>query len=158
MSCPAPYLRLPIPRSSCTRPYGIEYPCPGEPAVTHLHPPPCQVPRVPFQALAMVVPPQEPDRVPSTITAPPPVISKGQHIAQCERHALPTPKSPSTFLFLREQAGDEAAWFPAALIRLEWRRSRPSILHESFRCHDAHVYINHTPMSERIYRNDACVS
>ncbi|KAG9346766.1 hypothetical protein JZ751_007083, partial [Albula glossodonta] len=36
-----------------------------------------QVPRVPFQALAMVVPPQEPDRVPSTITAPPPVASKG---------------------------------------------------------------------------------
>ncbi|KAJ8408895.1 hypothetical protein AAFF_G00247130 [Aldrovandia affinis] len=36
-----------------------------------------QVPRVPFQALAMVVPPQEPDRVPSTITTPPPVASKG---------------------------------------------------------------------------------
>uniref|UniRef100_A0A8C9TQD7 Ankyrin repeat and KH domain containing 1 n=1 Tax=Scleropages formosus TaxID=113540 RepID=A0A8C9TQD7_SCLFO len=36
-----------------------------------------QVPRVPFQALAMVVPPQEPDRVPSAITAPPQVTSKG---------------------------------------------------------------------------------
>lgn len=36
-----------------------------------------QAPRVPFQALAMVVPPQEPDRVPSTIPTPPPVISKG---------------------------------------------------------------------------------
>ncbi|XP_042165753.1 ankyrin repeat and KH domain-containing protein 1-like isoform X5 [Oncorhynchus tshawytscha] len=34
-------------------------------------------PRVPFQALAMVVPPQEPDRVPSNITTPPPVITKG---------------------------------------------------------------------------------
>ncbi|TRY57576.1 hypothetical protein DNTS_023504 [Danionella cerebrum] len=32
-----------------------------------------QAPRVPFQALAMVVPPQEPDRMPST---PPPVTSK----------------------------------------------------------------------------------
>uniref|UniRef100_A0A8C9T4K5 Ankyrin repeat and KH domain containing 1 n=1 Tax=Scleropages formosus TaxID=113540 RepID=A0A8C9T4K5_SCLFO len=37
-----------------------------------------QVPRVPFQALAMVVPPQEPDRVPSAITAPPQVTSKGR--------------------------------------------------------------------------------
>ncbi|XP_057215835.1 ankyrin repeat and KH domain-containing protein 1 isoform X4 [Triplophysa rosa] len=36
-----------------------------------------QAPRVPFQALAMVVPPQEPDRVPSTIPSPPPVTSKG---------------------------------------------------------------------------------
>uniref|UniRef100_A0A8C1VXB7 Ankyrin repeat and KH domain containing 1 n=1 Tax=Cyprinus carpio TaxID=7962 RepID=A0A8C1VXB7_CYPCA len=35
-----------------------------------------QAPRVPFQALAMVVPPQEPDRVPSTIPTPPPVTSK----------------------------------------------------------------------------------
>nr|XP_023679787.1 ankyrin repeat and KH domain-containing protein 1-like isoform X1 [Paramormyrops kingsleyae] len=35
-----------------------------------------QVPRVPFQALAMVVPPQEPDRVPSTVSTPPPVTSK----------------------------------------------------------------------------------
>uniref|UniRef100_A0A8C7V590 K Homology domain-containing protein n=1 Tax=Oncorhynchus mykiss TaxID=8022 RepID=A0A8C7V590_ONCMY len=34
-------------------------------------------PRVPFQALAMVVPPQEPDRVPSNITTPPSVITKG---------------------------------------------------------------------------------
>uniref|UniRef100_A0A673XI14 Ankyrin repeat and KH domain containing 1 n=1 Tax=Salmo trutta TaxID=8032 RepID=A0A673XI14_SALTR len=39
-----------------------------------------QAPRVPFQALAMVVPPQEPDRVPSNITTPPPVITKGQFI------------------------------------------------------------------------------
>uniref|UniRef100_A0A673HNP7 Ankyrin repeat and KH domain-containing protein 1-like n=1 Tax=Sinocyclocheilus rhinocerous TaxID=307959 RepID=A0A673HNP7_9TELE len=36
-----------------------------------------QAPRVPFQALAMVVPPQEPDRVPSSIPTPPPVTSKG---------------------------------------------------------------------------------
>ncbi|XP_014911268.1 ankyrin repeat and KH domain-containing protein 1 isoform X9 [Poecilia latipinna] len=35
-----------------------------------------QVPRVPFQALAMVVPPQEPDRAPSNIATPPPVSSK----------------------------------------------------------------------------------
>uniref|UniRef100_A0A3B4BZD6 K Homology domain-containing protein n=1 Tax=Pygocentrus nattereri TaxID=42514 RepID=A0A3B4BZD6_PYGNA len=35
-----------------------------------------QAPRVPFQALAMVVPPQEPDRVPSTIATPPPVTNK----------------------------------------------------------------------------------
>uniref|UniRef100_A0AAY5L7P2 K Homology domain-containing protein n=1 Tax=Esox lucius TaxID=8010 RepID=A0AAY5L7P2_ESOLU len=34
-------------------------------------------PRVPFQALAMVVPPQEPDRVPSNLTTPPPVNTKG---------------------------------------------------------------------------------
>uniref|UniRef100_A0AAY5KYA1 K Homology domain-containing protein n=1 Tax=Esox lucius TaxID=8010 RepID=A0AAY5KYA1_ESOLU len=37
-----------------------------------------QAPRVPFQALAMVVPPQEPDRVPSNLTTPPPVNTKGQ--------------------------------------------------------------------------------
>ncbi|XP_051533099.1 ankyrin repeat and KH domain-containing protein 1-like isoform X2 [Myxocyprinus asiaticus] len=36
-----------------------------------------QAPRVPFKALAMVVPPQEPDRVPSTIPTPPPVTNKG---------------------------------------------------------------------------------
>uniref|UniRef100_H2LRI7 Ankyrin repeat and KH domain containing 1 n=1 Tax=Oryzias latipes TaxID=8090 RepID=H2LRI7_ORYLA len=36
-----------------------------------------QVPRVPFQALAMVVPPQEPDRAPSNISTPPPISSKG---------------------------------------------------------------------------------
>ncbi|XP_062309106.1 ankyrin repeat and KH domain-containing protein 1-like isoform X4 [Osmerus eperlanus] len=36
-----------------------------------------QAPRVPFQALAMVVPPQEPDRAPSSLVAPPPVIGKG---------------------------------------------------------------------------------
>uniref|UniRef100_A0A3P8NK43 K Homology domain-containing protein n=1 Tax=Astatotilapia calliptera TaxID=8154 RepID=A0A3P8NK43_ASTCA len=37
-----------------------------------------QVPRVPFQALAMVVPPQEPDRTPSNIATPPPVSSKAE--------------------------------------------------------------------------------
>lgn len=37
-----------------------------------------QVPRVPFQALAMVVPPQEPDRAPSSIATPPPISSKGK--------------------------------------------------------------------------------
>uniref|UniRef100_A0A4W6D9U1 Ankyrin repeat and KH domain containing 1 n=1 Tax=Lates calcarifer TaxID=8187 RepID=A0A4W6D9U1_LATCA len=36
-----------------------------------------QVPRVPIQALAMVVPPQEPDRAPSNIATPPPISSKG---------------------------------------------------------------------------------
>ncbi|XP_037318171.2 ankyrin repeat and KH domain-containing protein 1 isoform X3 [Pungitius pungitius] len=36
-----------------------------------------QVPRVPFQALAMVVPPQEPDRAPSSIVTPSPVTIKG---------------------------------------------------------------------------------
>ncbi|KAK5925302.1 hypothetical protein CgunFtcFv8_017837 [Champsocephalus gunnari] len=36
-----------------------------------------QVPRVPFQSLAMVVPPQEPDRAPSNIATPSPVSSKG---------------------------------------------------------------------------------
>ncbi|XP_041079108.1 ankyrin repeat and KH domain-containing protein 1-like isoform X7 [Polyodon spathula] len=36
-----------------------------------------QAPRVPVQALAMVVPPQEPDRAPSNIAASPPVASKG---------------------------------------------------------------------------------
>ncbi|XP_041079110.1 ankyrin repeat and KH domain-containing protein 1-like isoform X9 [Polyodon spathula] len=35
-----------------------------------------QAPRVPVQALAMVVPPQEPDRAPSNIAASPPVASK----------------------------------------------------------------------------------
>ncbi|XP_058852021.1 ankyrin repeat and KH domain-containing protein 1-like isoform X8 [Acipenser ruthenus] len=35
-----------------------------------------QAPRVPVQALAMVVPPQEPDRAPSNIAAPPPVANK----------------------------------------------------------------------------------
>ncbi|XP_028314515.1 ankyrin repeat and KH domain-containing protein 1 isoform X2 [Gouania willdenowi] len=35
-----------------------------------------QVPRVPFQALPMVVPPQEPDRTPSNIATPPPISSK----------------------------------------------------------------------------------
>ncbi|KAM6985007.1 ankyrin repeat and KH domain-containing protein 1-like [Aplochiton taeniatus] len=36
-----------------------------------------QAPRVPFQALAMVVPPQEPDRTPSSMSTPPPVSNKG---------------------------------------------------------------------------------
>ncbi|KAJ7997313.1 hypothetical protein DPEC_G00227670 [Dallia pectoralis] len=36
-----------------------------------------QAPRVPFKALAMVVPPQEPDRIPSSLTTPPPVNTKG---------------------------------------------------------------------------------
>ncbi|XP_039629686.1 ankyrin repeat and KH domain-containing protein 1 isoform X3 [Polypterus senegalus] len=36
-----------------------------------------QVPRVPVQALPPMVPPQEPDRAPSNITAPPPVSNKG---------------------------------------------------------------------------------
>ncbi|KAG2455695.1 ankyrin repeat and KH domain-containing protein 1 isoform X8 [Polypterus senegalus] len=35
-----------------------------------------QVPRVPVQALPPMVPPQEPDRAPSNITAPPPVSNK----------------------------------------------------------------------------------
>uniref|UniRef100_A0A6Q2ZIT2 K Homology domain-containing protein n=1 Tax=Esox lucius TaxID=8010 RepID=A0A6Q2ZIT2_ESOLU len=52
------------------------------PDLSQLTPPsqdPSQVPRVPFQALAMVVPPQEPDRAPSNITTPPPpVSSKGE--------------------------------------------------------------------------------
>uniref|UniRef100_A0A8C7QX56 Ankyrin repeat and KH domain containing 1 n=1 Tax=Oncorhynchus mykiss TaxID=8022 RepID=A0A8C7QX56_ONCMY len=52
------------------------------PDLCQLTPPsqdPSQVPRVPFQALAMVVPPQEPDRAPSNITTPPPpVTSKGK--------------------------------------------------------------------------------
>uniref|UniRef100_A0A8C9S3A6 Ankyrin repeat and KH domain containing 1 n=1 Tax=Scleropages formosus TaxID=113540 RepID=A0A8C9S3A6_SCLFO len=36
-----------------------------------------QVPRVPFQDLPMVVPPQEPDGMPSNIVTPPPVSGKG---------------------------------------------------------------------------------
>uniref|UniRef100_A0A673XGI4 Ankyrin repeat and KH domain containing 1 n=1 Tax=Salmo trutta TaxID=8032 RepID=A0A673XGI4_SALTR len=49
-----------------------------------------QAPRVPFQALAMVVPPQEPDRVPSNITTPPPVITKGSSKQRLSPH-LGTP-------------------------------------------------------------------
>uniref|UniRef100_A0A8C8LTC1 K Homology domain-containing protein n=1 Tax=Oncorhynchus tshawytscha TaxID=74940 RepID=A0A8C8LTC1_ONCTS len=45
-----------------------------------------QAPRVPFQALAMVVPPQEPDRVPSNITTPPPVITKGSSKQRLSPH------------------------------------------------------------------------
>uniref|UniRef100_A0A668AYX1 Ankyrin repeat and KH domain containing 1 n=1 Tax=Myripristis murdjan TaxID=586833 RepID=A0A668AYX1_9TELE len=46
------------------------------PDLSQLTPPSQDVPRVPFQALAMVVPPQEPDRAPSNIATPPPVSSK----------------------------------------------------------------------------------
>uniref|UniRef100_A0A3Q1FCP9 Ankyrin repeat and KH domain containing 1 n=1 Tax=Acanthochromis polyacanthus TaxID=80966 RepID=A0A3Q1FCP9_9TELE len=42
------------------------------PDLSQLTPPSQDVPRVPFQALAMVVPPQEPDRAPSNIATPPP--------------------------------------------------------------------------------------
>ncbi|XP_061580997.1 ankyrin repeat and KH domain-containing protein 1 isoform X8 [Cololabis saira] len=52
-----------------------------------------QVPRVPFQALAMVVPPQEPDRAPSNIATPPPVSSKG---ASKQRQAALQPGVPSS--------------------------------------------------------------
>ncbi|KAM4621792.1 ankyrin repeat and KH domain-containing protein 1 isoform 1-T1 [Polymixia lowei] len=52
-----------------------------------------QVPRVPFQALAMVVPPQEPDRAPSNITTPPPVSSKG---VSKQRQAALQPGGPSS--------------------------------------------------------------
>uniref|UniRef100_A0A672IQK3 Ankyrin repeat and KH domain-containing protein 1-like n=1 Tax=Salarias fasciatus TaxID=181472 RepID=A0A672IQK3_SALFA len=48
-----------------------------------------QVPRVPFQALAMVVPPQEPDRAPSNIATPPPVSSKGEQ--SCLQTSEPLP-------------------------------------------------------------------
>ncbi|XP_075897708.1 ankyrin repeat and KH domain-containing protein 1 isoform X8 [Nelusetta ayraudi] len=51
-----------------------------------------QVPRVPFQALAMVVPPQEPDRAPSNIATPPPVSSKG---VSKQRQAALQPGSPN---------------------------------------------------------------
>lgn len=47
---------------------------------------PQQVPRVPIQALAMVVPPQEPDRAPSNIATPPPISSKGK---QCYKSCHP---------------------------------------------------------------------
>uniref|UniRef100_A0A4W5LYS0 Ankyrin repeat and KH domain containing 1 n=1 Tax=Hucho hucho TaxID=62062 RepID=A0A4W5LYS0_9TELE len=46
-------------------------------------------PRVPFQALAMVVPPQEPDRVPSNITTPPPTITKGQIMVSAVSSRVP---------------------------------------------------------------------
>ncbi|XP_066501518.1 ankyrin repeat and KH domain-containing protein 1 isoform X2 [Hoplias malabaricus] len=52
-----------------------------------------QAPRVPFQALAMVVPPQEPDRVPSTISTPPPVTNKGmskQRLSSLQGNAVAT--------------------------------------------------------------------
>uniref|UniRef100_A0A3B3DB52 Ankyrin repeat and KH domain containing 1 n=1 Tax=Oryzias melastigma TaxID=30732 RepID=A0A3B3DB52_ORYME len=52
-----------------------------------------QVPRVPFQALAMVVPPQEPDRAPSNISTPPPISSKG---VSKQRQAALQPGVPSS--------------------------------------------------------------
>nr|XP_020447407.1 LOW QUALITY PROTEIN: ankyrin repeat and KH domain-containing protein 1-like [Monopterus albus] len=52
-----------------------------------------QVPRVPFQALAMVVPPQEPDRAPSNIATPPPISSKGM---SKQRQAALQPGVPSS--------------------------------------------------------------
>ncbi|KAF7227943.1 ankyrin repeat and KH domain-containing protein 1 isoform X2 [Nothobranchius furzeri] len=66
------------------------------PDLSQLTPPsqdPSQVPRVPFQALAMVVPPQEPDRAPSNIIAtPPPVSSIG---ASKQRQSALQPGGPS---------------------------------------------------------------
>uniref|UniRef100_A0A8C9YZA6 Ankyrin repeat and KH domain containing 1 n=1 Tax=Sander lucioperca TaxID=283035 RepID=A0A8C9YZA6_SANLU len=50
-----------------------------------------QVPRVPFQALAMVVPPQEPDRAPSNIATPPPVSSKGNPCNKSRHPVQPLP-------------------------------------------------------------------
>uniref|UniRef100_A0AAX7U6U3 K Homology domain-containing protein n=1 Tax=Astatotilapia calliptera TaxID=8154 RepID=A0AAX7U6U3_ASTCA len=54
-----------------------------------------QVPRVPFQALAMVVPPQEPDRTPSNIATPPPVSSKAvsSRVPMLNTTSSPTPLS-----------------------------------------------------------------
>ncbi|XP_062379878.1 ankyrin repeat and KH domain-containing protein 1-like isoform X2 [Sardina pilchardus] len=68
------------------------------PDLSQLTPPsqdPSQVPRVPFQALAMVVPPQEPDRVPSNIASPPPATSKA---ASKQRQAAlqPAPAPPAS--------------------------------------------------------------
>ncbi|XP_069051457.1 ankyrin repeat and KH domain-containing protein 1 isoform X11 [Lepisosteus oculatus] len=56
-----------------------------------------QVPRVPFQALAMVVPPQEPDRVPSNIAAPPPVANKAvsSRVPMLNTTPSPTPQPPA---------------------------------------------------------------
>ncbi|XP_029527565.2 ankyrin repeat and KH domain-containing protein 1-like [Oncorhynchus nerka] len=55
----------------------LSVPVPDLSQLTHPSHDTSPAPRVPFQALAMVVPPQEPDRVPSNITPPPPVITKG---------------------------------------------------------------------------------
>ncbi|KAL2077246.1 hypothetical protein ACEWY4_026750 [Coilia grayii] len=72
------------------------------PDLSQLTPPsqdPSQVPRVPFQALAMVVPPQEPDRVPSTVASPPPATSKAsskQRQAAALQPAPVVPPSPSS--------------------------------------------------------------
>ncbi|KAM9309629.1 ankyrin repeat and KH domain-containing protein 1 isoform 3-T3 [Pholidichthys leucotaenia] len=52
-----------------------------------------QVPRVPFQALAMVVPPQEPDRAPSNIATPPPVSNKAM---SKQRQAALQPSVPTS--------------------------------------------------------------
>uniref|UniRef100_A0A3Q2FVZ2 Ankyrin repeat and KH domain containing 1 n=1 Tax=Cyprinodon variegatus TaxID=28743 RepID=A0A3Q2FVZ2_CYPVA len=52
-----------------------------------------QVPRVPFQALGMVVPPQEPDRAPSNIATSPPVSNKA---VSKQRPAAIQPGVPST--------------------------------------------------------------
>ncbi|XP_062867812.1 ankyrin repeat and KH domain-containing protein 1 isoform X2 [Trichomycterus rosablanca] len=52
-----------------------------------------QAPRVPFQALAMVVPPQEPDSVPSTIATPPPATNKvmsKQRLSSLQSNAVAT--------------------------------------------------------------------
>lgn len=51
-----------------------------------------QVPRVPFQALANLVPPQEPDQTPSNITTPPPVSNKAM---SKQRQAALQPSVPS---------------------------------------------------------------
>ncbi|XP_055080813.1 ankyrin repeat and KH domain-containing protein 1 isoform X2 [Periophthalmus magnuspinnatus] len=51
-----------------------------------------QVPRVPFQALANLVPPQEPDQAPSSIATPPPVSSKAM---SKQRQAALQPSVPS---------------------------------------------------------------
>ncbi|KAK7922107.1 hypothetical protein WMY93_009009 [Mugilogobius chulae] len=51
-----------------------------------------QVPRVPFQALANLVPPQEPDQAPSNIATPPPVSSKAM---PKQRQAAIQPNVPS---------------------------------------------------------------
>ncbi|XP_023677108.2 ankyrin repeat and KH domain-containing protein 1-like isoform X8 [Paramormyrops kingsleyae] len=55
-----------------------------------------QVPRVPFQALPMVVPPQEPDRVPSNIVTPPLVLSKAvsSRVPMLSTATSPTPQPP----------------------------------------------------------------
>uniref|UniRef100_A0A3B5LM69 K Homology domain-containing protein n=1 Tax=Xiphophorus couchianus TaxID=32473 RepID=A0A3B5LM69_9TELE len=65
------------------------------PDLSQLTPPSQDVPRVPFQALAMVVPPQEPDRAPSSIATPPPVSSKAvsSRVPMLTTTTSPTPLS-----------------------------------------------------------------